>query len=159
MGLESGKNLSNKLKERRLTEVILENSKIFTSIIPDAKSHDSEATSHNISEIDYTFFCWSSSAAASRSTQTAYEHSKTAQDTDRPFIDFSESETEKVKQYGQLWKNEELFLATSPTKLTLMKIGPFLAMIDIILDVINAGIFCNLCWVMNIMHLYFLQYK
>ena len=145
MGLESEKNVSNKLKERRLTEVILENSKIFTSIVPDVKNHDSEATSHNISEIDYTFFSWSSSAAASRSTQTAYGQSKTEQATDRPFIEFSESEAEKIKQYGQLWKNEELFLATSPTNLTLMKIGPFLAMIDIILDVINAGIYCNIC--------------
>ena len=117
---------------------------MFTSIVPDVKNHDSEATSHDISEIDYTFFSWSSSAAASRSTQTAYEHSKTAQATDRPFIEFSESDTEKIKQYSQLWKNEELFLATSPTKLTLMKIGPFLAMIDIILDVINAGIYCNI---------------
>ena len=92
MGLESGKSTSNKLKERRLTELIMENSKIFTSIVPSAMKHDSEATSHDISEIDY-----SSSTAASRSTQTAGESLKNSSST---LIEFSETETEKIKQYG-----------------------------------------------------------
>ena len=72
MGLESGKNNSNKLKERRLAQLIMENSQIFTSIVPSAIKHDSEeATSQDISEIDYTHFSWSRStaAAASRGTQ------------------------------------------------------------------------------------------
>ena len=97
MGLESRKNTSNKLKERRLTELVMENSKIFTSIVPSAIKHDSEATSHNISEIDYTHFSWSSSTAASRSTQTAGENCSNSNST---LIEFSETETEKIKQYG-----------------------------------------------------------
>ena len=97
MGLESRKNTSNKLKERRLTELVMKNSKIFTSIVPSAIKHDSEATSHNISEIDYTHFSWSSSTAASRSTQTAGESCNNSNST---LIEFSETETEKIKQYG-----------------------------------------------------------
>ena len=97
MGLESRKSASNKLKERRLTDLIMENSKIFTSIVPSAIKHDSEATSHDISEIDYTHFSWSSSTAASRSTQTAGESLKNSNST---LIEFSETETEKIKHYG-----------------------------------------------------------
>ena len=98
MGLESGKNNSNKLKERRLTELIIENSAIFTSIVPSAVKHDSEeATSQDISEIDYTHFSWSSSTAASRSTQTAGVNLKNSNAT---LIEFSETETEKVKKYS-----------------------------------------------------------
>ena len=99
MGLESGKNNSNKLKDRRLTELIIENSSIFTSIVPSAIKHDSEeATSHDISEIDYTCFsARSESSAASRSTQTAGESLKNSNST---LIEFSETETEKVKKYS-----------------------------------------------------------
>ena len=99
MGLESGKNNSNKLKERRLTELIIENSAIFTSIVPSAIKHDSEeATSHDISEIDYTCFsARSESSAASRSTQTAGEKWK---NSDSALIEFSETETEKIKKYS-----------------------------------------------------------
>ena len=53
--------------------------------------------SHNISEIDYTHFSWSSSTAASRSTQTAGENCSNSNST---LIEFSETETEKIKQYG-----------------------------------------------------------
>ena len=102
MGLESGKNNSNKLKERRLTELIMENSQIFASIVPSAIKHDSEeATSHDISEIDYTFYDFSArskSLAASRCTQTAEESSTNSNST---LIEFSETETEKIQKYSQ----------------------------------------------------------
>ena len=104
MGLESGKSTSNKLKERRLTELIMENSKIFTSIVPSVMKHDSEATSHDISEIDYTHF---SSTAASRSTQTAGESLKNSSST---LIEFSETETEKIKQYGLGFEIQEKYV-------------------------------------------------
>ena len=99
MGLESGKNNSNKLKERRLTELIMENSQIFASIVPSAIKHDSEeATSHDISEIDYTHCSWShSTAAASRSTQTAGDSFKNSNSI---LIEFSETETDKIKKYS-----------------------------------------------------------
>ena len=108
MGLESGKNNSNKLKERRLTELIMENSQIFASIVPSAIKHDSEeATSHDISEIDYTFYDFSArskSSAASRCTQTAEESSKNSNST---LIEFSETETEKIKKYSQGFDNKK----------------------------------------------------
>ena len=106
MGLESGKSTSYELKERRLTELIMENSKIFTSIVPNAIKHDSdEATSHDISDIDYTFFDFSARSkfsAASRSTQTAEGSSTNSNST---LIEFSETETEKIKQYGPGFRN------------------------------------------------------
>ena len=98
MGLESGNTNSNELTERRLTELVMENSQIFASIVPSTIILDSEeATSHDISEIDYTHFSWSSSTAASRSTQTAEVNLKNSNAT---LIEFSETETEKVKKYS-----------------------------------------------------------
>ena len=96
--MESGNTNSNELKERRLIELVMENSQIFASIVPSTIKLDSEeATSHDISEIDYTHFSWSSSTAASRSTQTAGESLKNSNST---LIEFSETETEKVKKYS-----------------------------------------------------------
>ena len=99
MGLESGNTNSNELTERRLTELVMENSQIFASIVPSTIILDSEeATSHDISEIDCTHCSWSdSTAAVSRSTQTA---GVTLKNSNATLIEFSETETEKVQKYS-----------------------------------------------------------
>ena len=97
MGLESENTNSNELRERRLTELVMENSQIFASIVPSTIKLDSEeATSHDISEIDCTHCsCFHSTAAVSRSTQTA---GVTLKNSNVTLIEFSETETEKLRK-------------------------------------------------------------